>query len=266
MSHKFTTISEGVEWCSRCGMAKVGDVYHMVGLKSEADEPRKTSCWKSPDAVLQALYKWIDIREKVGQGYPRSASGLRCDLDHSALFQRLLADEKVLPEPPPRAYSYPWYSLLEGGIGYPHEVWFPSKKGISHWGANTVVIEQNADWKIVETISEEADLEEWIVSYEVPDVEFAAKLAREAHSSVDTWVEAQKANAKNKAGVWVFPTKLSDTRWRLKHMGSRVYFHAGKMHRETSNSGEPYKLWELTRVRELETPPAPLQSPSSATQ
>lgn len=265
MSHKFTTISEGVEWCSRCGMAKVGDVYHMVGLKLEADDHRKTACWRSPDATLQALFKWIDVREKVGHGYPRSASGLQCDLDHSALFQRLLADEPILPEPPPRAYSSPWYSLLDKGEAHPHEVWFAKDKGVTIWGPNTVIIEQSSAWRVLETISEEEDLEEWIVSYEVPDVELAARLAREAHSSVNDWVDAQKKSTKGKT-TWIFPSKLSETRWRLKHDGSRVYFHDGKMHRHISNSGEPYKFWSLVRVRELEMLPAPPQSPSSATQ
>lgn len=37
------------------------------------------------------------------------------DADHSALLQRLLAGHEPFPTPPPTAYSYPWYSLVEKG-------------------------------------------------------------------------------------------------------------------------------------------------------
>lgn len=37
------------------------------------------------------------------------------DLGHSALFQRLLRGERIYKVPPPNAYSYPWYQLIDTG-------------------------------------------------------------------------------------------------------------------------------------------------------
>lgn len=40
------------------------------------------------------------------------------DMFHSSLLQRLLEGQPPLPLPPPKAFSYPWYSLIERGEGW----------------------------------------------------------------------------------------------------------------------------------------------------
>lgn len=60
--------------------------------------------------VLDAVKTWLDILDKTGHGSPTPA-----DVDHSGLLYRLLNGKPPLPEPPPRSFSYPWYSLIENG-------------------------------------------------------------------------------------------------------------------------------------------------------
>jgi hypothetical protein len=66
---------------------------------------------RTPDQeqVLNCVRRWLRIRNAAGD--PQ----LIADIDHSALLERLLDGQEPLPEPPPRAYSYPWYALIERG-------------------------------------------------------------------------------------------------------------------------------------------------------
>lgn len=255
MSHKFEPIGT-VQWCPTCGMVKDGETYHIIGggLMSESmRESRIRTCWMHSNAVLSALYTWIEVRQNLGKGFPSGLLTLRCDLDHSALFRRLLEGKAPLSEPAPRAMSYPWYNLIEDGVGYPSDVWRSTTLE-----KDEIVIEQLA-WKVLETISEEEDHEEWIASYEVPDVKFMQEAAREACMTIEDWCEDQEKESQKQRKSWHPPKTLSDTRWRVKHVGSSVYSYQGKTERLKHNNGKWGKLWVVTRELSLEAPP---QSPS----
>jgi hypothetical protein len=58
--------------------------------------------------VPSLVARWLEI------GYPNEAP-TPADAWHSALLGRLLAGKDPLPEPPPLAFSYPWYGLIENG-------------------------------------------------------------------------------------------------------------------------------------------------------
>ena len=75
------------------------------------------------DKLPQLVARWLEV------GYPDKGP-TPADAWHSALLQRLLDGKDPLPVPPPRAYSYPWYALIENGRStghldihlYPHGV------------------------------------------------------------------------------------------------------------------------------------------------
>jgi ADP-ribosylglycohydrolase len=106
---------------------------------------------------IECFLRWLEIRERE-QGRDRgSAWSLRVDALHSALhsalLQRLLDGDEPLPKPPPRAFSYPWYELLERGCADAFEVW-------SRPGSTEVVINQYP-WKLVR----ERAPNDWEVTY-----------------------------------------------------------------------------------------------------
>lgn len=102
--------------------------------------------------TIEAILTWLEIAEANGRCVPCSADSLRCAIDHSSLLNRLLEGKEPLPDPPPRAMSYPWYSLIENGKDYPYEVFFVEQE---------VVIEQMS-WQILEKINDN----QYIVSYD----------------------------------------------------------------------------------------------------
>ena len=61
--------------------------------------------------IVWATVRWCAIREAVGLGRPDPA-----DVWHSALLERLIAGHEPLQDPPPLAYGYPWYALIEQGL------------------------------------------------------------------------------------------------------------------------------------------------------
>ena len=67
--------------------------------------------------IIRAAVTWVDTARKNGYGgkgwVPTDA-----DIWHSSLLVRLLEGKELLPEPPPKAYSYPWYDLIENGAAY----------------------------------------------------------------------------------------------------------------------------------------------------
>ena len=68
---------------------------------------------------LKALRRWIYIldfylaNDSMKQYKLNALHVLGPDVDHSALFQRILNNKKIYKNIPPRAYSYPWYDLLD---------------------------------------------------------------------------------------------------------------------------------------------------------
>jgi len=108
---------------------------------------------------IDNLLRWLQIREENGIAFPSGLSQFNADIGHSALLNRLMEGKEPLPIAPPRAYSYPWYHLIEDGYGYPYEVWEAPKEFSTEY--NALIIEQCLCWKVLEKISDN----EWIVTY-----------------------------------------------------------------------------------------------------
>ena len=102
---------------------------------------------------IQAVVVWLQTKSRYTTV---DLEHLEVDIAHSALLHRILDGLPVLPVPPPRAHSYPWYELLEKGEGTPHEV-FEEK---TFFPFHTLIIDQSP-WKIVEKVRDE----EWRVRY-----------------------------------------------------------------------------------------------------
>lgn len=71
----------------------------------------RTPLTKEQVVDMQAcLYEWLGIRQANGQGTTVSSA----DITKSCLLGRMLIEGKPpLPTPPPRAYSAPWYAVVE---------------------------------------------------------------------------------------------------------------------------------------------------------
>jgi hypothetical protein len=119
---------------------------------------------------INNLLLWLKIREFNTGRFPSCADDLLLQMHKSALFQRMMEGKVALPEPPPRSFSYPWYHLIENGIGYPQEV-FKSEGLEKDIFGNTIIINQFA-WNLLEELGEE----NWIINYNFgPDQEFLSK-------------------------------------------------------------------------------------------
>jgi hypothetical protein len=110
---------------------------------------------------INLLIRFWEIRTENGIEFPNDLDQFKIACRKSALLRRMLDGKEPLPIPPPVAHSYPWYSLIEEGIGHPYEVW----EG-ADWLAEmykdykTIVIDQTV-WKIIEKLDEDS----WIVTY-----------------------------------------------------------------------------------------------------
>lgn len=113
--------------------------------------------WELPKEV-QALFKVLEIREENGYDFPRDLGHFKISIRKSALFNRLMEGKEPLPIPPPKAFSYPWYELIEDGYGYPYEVWKAEDNFFGDFPA--VGIDQSI-WKLIEEKGEN----DYIVSY-----------------------------------------------------------------------------------------------------
>jgi len=68
--------------------------------------------------IVSLVARWVKFRD---------GNVTLADVHHSALLYRLLSDKEPLTDPPPKAYSQPWYELAEGkkcsvfdiGAGWP---------------------------------------------------------------------------------------------------------------------------------------------------
>lgn len=74
--------------------------------------------YNNREQLLEAVCTWLNIRfehdrEKLmfTLEYPHQ---MKADMDHSSLLHRLLLGKQPLDLPPPIAYSYPCYALVEG--------------------------------------------------------------------------------------------------------------------------------------------------------
>lgn len=105
------------------------------------------------------MIEWIQIAHKEGYfdflervNGKEGMSILYNEIWHSALLERLLHGKDALPQPPPRAFSYPWYFLLEHGSDTVTDIGF--------WKDGTVAINQGS-YLIEEKISDN----EYILRY-----------------------------------------------------------------------------------------------------
>lgn len=237
MKHNWTSFERG-SWCKQCGTYRTilqhdPDTnmlfywYHEVA----SDEPRKVpeaegdwSCPMMPRGYRNAISRWAETCEEWG----RAARVDVTNINHSALLQRLLAGKVVHPEPPPLAYSYPNYSLLDEGWCEPVEVWHPAKMGIetNSLGPDTLLVDQHR-WRIIETLGEE----DWVVTYLIPD--------REA---------IDKARFSGKPMRHVERSVLSKTRWHLRCIGSRIYFNPRGERVRTEGDTKLTTWWRIDRL------------------
>lgn len=72
------------------------------------------------------IIEWLQIVNRERKDYRTSYCPTSNDWKKSALFRRLRDGKKPLKYPPPRSFSYPWYSVIEDptphlcdvGVGY----------------------------------------------------------------------------------------------------------------------------------------------------
>lgn len=124
---------------------------------------------KEAQRVVEAIARWMELREQGGYDPLQTSGKFRLEAEHSlrgGLLQRLLVERKEpLEYTPPLAFSRPWYGLIESGEAVVEEmfvhpgierdtlaicqhqwhvvsregdnytlVWRPGKTGQSHWG------------------------------------------------------------------------------------------------------------------------------------
>jgi len=116
-------------------------------------------------AQIGILTRWLEIRDRYGH-HLTTLSQLKADIDHSALLERLLSGREPFPEPPPRAFSYPWYELVEDGRSEALEAQLIEQDG-GLFPKGTLIIDQ-APWVVLETLGPDS----WIVTYEFPNEEY----------------------------------------------------------------------------------------------
>lgn len=111
---------------------------------------------KTSTDLHNCLRKWLEIKESEGHRVDLDSVNL-VDVAHSSLLNRIINEEIIFPEPPPRAYSYPWYDLIENKCAqlFKYEVFFDD-----HSEEPMVGICQSL-WKIVENTS----TNKYIVTY-----------------------------------------------------------------------------------------------------
>lgn len=125
--------------------------------------------------LIDLLFKWLEIREEHGVDFPGSLDQLKISMLKSSLLKRMIEGKEPLPYPPPRSYSYPWYSLIEDGEGTSKDVWRGDAWVDDLYNCPTLIIDQ-FPWKIIKELSPE----EWFVVYSYKDFE-------ESTSCEDTW-------------------------------------------------------------------------------
>lgn len=94
--------------------------------------------------TCNAMLKWIETaRNSGGFGYGPDWLPTSVDIIKSRLFWRIRSGKEPLEYPPPRAYSCPWYEVVEDGK--PHSLWegvYISKDLALHEGKPIAIIAQ----------------------------------------------------------------------------------------------------------------------------
>lgn len=101
--------------------------------------------------VLKAVSEWVITAQRAGYKLPLDAGQFSINMEKSSLLRRLLDGKDPFPLPPPKSYSYPWYSLLDEGetSGY-LEPWETDKI----FKDKTVVVICQSPWYIKEKLGE----------------------------------------------------------------------------------------------------------------
>jgi hypothetical protein len=96
-------------------------------------------------AAQRAVSVWIDVRTRHGYASPLTPA----EAGHSALLRRLLSGKEPLPAPPPRAFSYPNYGLIESGLDDRAEAWRPERHQVLLDGdPDKVVVINQTQWTV----------------------------------------------------------------------------------------------------------------------
>lgn len=129
----------------------------------------------SEDLSINTLLKWLKIREENGISFPTELIQFEIDIRKSALLTRMLGGKDPLPEPPPKAFSYPWYSLIEQGEGDPFEVVEVDPFEVVEVGKDLtrILIDQHI-WDVIKKISDT----EYQITYNGEQGKFRWKLWR----------------------------------------------------------------------------------------
>ena len=91
---------------------------------------------KQVEFAAQCMAQYLRVLEDEGRGLARAV-----DVDHSALLRRILSGKKPLPQPPPKRYSYPCYSLGEG-----LETEIQDLRERDYGDGERVIVDQCSDW------------------------------------------------------------------------------------------------------------------------
>lgn len=119
---------------------------------------------------LKTLMFWLKVREVQTGRFPSCTDDLLLQMHKSALLQRMMEGKQPLPEPPPLSFSYPWYSLLEEGVGYPQEVF--KTEGFETDLFGEVIIINQFSWNLMEEVAPD----NWVVNYNFgADREFVSR-------------------------------------------------------------------------------------------
>lgn len=99
---------------------------------------------------IEILLRWLEIKKIYSSDFPNSLETLRINIDKSSLLERMLSGKDPLPIPPPKHYSYPWYSLIEIGSTTlsVHDFFFPETWQKKLFDYDFVMIAQN-NWEIL---------------------------------------------------------------------------------------------------------------------
>ena len=62
---------------------------------------------------IKCVSEWLRVSEENGYRIYSHAVNFSINMEKSALLKRLLNGKEAYPYPPPKCYSYPWYSLLD---------------------------------------------------------------------------------------------------------------------------------------------------------
>lgn len=115
--------------------------------------------------LAEAVVRWIELKRQWEKPFGPDELPTDADIAHSALLARLLRGKEPLPEPPPEAFSYPWYEVVEDTARAHRGIEFGFRKdgGLKEClpdEADYVCLNQNPFYRIIEHRSDH-----WVVAY-----------------------------------------------------------------------------------------------------